>query len=64
MALVRARPDDVNATQPAREEGSQDPDLKRAKDLFELHSTMAHQDGTDKDLDEARRAVARVYERL
>lgn len=39
-----------------------DADLKRAKDLLELHSEvkMAHRDGSDKDLNQAREAVASV----
>lgn len=43
-----------------------DVDLKRAKDLMELHSTVktAHQDGTDRGLEEARREVAAVMNRL
>jgi len=43
-----------------------DPDLKRAKDLLELHATVkvAHQDGTAKELNDARDAVARVLREL
>ena len=43
-----------------------DADLKRAKDLLELHATVkvAHKDGTDKELNHARRAVERVLSEL
>jgi len=45
----------------ARHEDS-DPDLHRAKDLLELHATVkvAHQGGTDKELNDARKAVEKV----
>jgi hypothetical protein len=38
------------------------PDLKRAKDLIELHATFrtAHPDGNNPELNEARAAVERV----
>lgn len=40
--------------------------MKRAKDLLELHADvkMAHADGTDKELNEAREAVAGVLASL
>lgn len=43
-----------------------DPDLKRAKDLVHLHAEVkvAHQDGTDRELNEAREAVAKVLSEL
>lgn len=43
-----------------------DPDLKRAQDLLELHSDvkLAHADGTDRELIEAREAVQRVLRDL
>lgn len=44
-------------------EGDADPDLKRAKDLVELHYSVkeAHREGRlDSGLGEARRAVERV----
>jgi hypothetical protein len=45
---------------------SDDPDLKRAKDLLELHADvkLAHADGTDPELIEARRAVEKVLREL
>ncbi|KAK4629452.1 hypothetical protein CLAFUW4_08038 [Fulvia fulva] len=68
LALVSTRPE------PSPEQGNgtteskeiEDSDLKRAKDLLELHGTvkLAHQDGTDKDLNQARDAVARVLRTL
>ncbi len=59
LALVSARPGGTSS--PAATDET-DPDLKRAKDLIELHTTvkMAHQDGTDKALNEAREAVQKV----
>lgn len=70
LALVSARPakpdtkQGTNGTSPAPEEGDQD--LNRAKDLLSLHGTvkLAHQDGTDKELNEAREAVAKVLSAL
>ena len=64
LALVSARPGGTHAqsaTNGATSE-DEDPDLKRAKDLLELHATvkMAHQDGIDKELNEDREAVAKV----
>nr|POE69009.1 hypothetical protein CFP56_75092 [Quercus suber] len=68
MALVRARPSIFSSNSAAHDQDkeAQDPDLARAKDLFELHATMkvAHQDGTDPELNEARDAVARVLRDL
>ncbi|KAK5124213.1 hypothetical protein LTR85_001916 [Meristemomyces frigidus] len=67
-ALVSARPSKENTAQGetlARHEDS-DADLKRAKDLLELHATVkvAHQDGTDKELNDARMAVTSVLSEL
>lgn len=64
LALVQARPTDgrtADAETLAHHEDS-DVDLKRAKDLLELHAEVkvAHQDGTDKELNNAREAVAKV----
>ncbi|KAF2863441.1 hypothetical protein K470DRAFT_255144 [Piedraia hortae CBS 480.64] len=43
-----------------------DEDLKRAKDLCELHTTvkLAHQDGPNKELHEARETVNDVISEL
>jgi len=64
LALVSARSQGSNA--PASAQDEQDPDLKRAKDLLELHADvkLAHADGTDKELNEAREAVASVLASL
>lgn len=64
LALVTGRPsntDTVETEALARHEDS-DRDLKRAKDLLELHTTVkvAHQGGTDKGLNDAREAVDRI----
>lgn len=60
MALVSARTAARQQTQSSTD--PRDPDLKRAKDLLSLHATvkLAHQDGTDEELNDAREAVARV----
>lgn len=60
LALVSARSDGQHAPSSAQDE--QDPELKRAKDLLELHADvkLAHADGTDRELNEARQAVADV----
>lgn len=67
LALVSARPgagpdkDDTNSLS-AVKTNDDDADLKRAKDLLELHAAVkvAHQDGTDPELERARRDVERV----
>lgn len=43
-----------------------DPDLQRARDLLSLHADvkLAHADGTDKELIQAREAVDRVLRGL
>lgn len=63
LALVSARSSGdaaSNTILPSKDDN--DTDLKRAKDLLALHATvkMAHQDGTDHDLNGARDDVARV----
>lgn len=69
---MSARPSKPEGTEPvegaaavARDEDS-DQDLRRAKDLLDLHGSvkLAHQDGTDKELNEAREAVANVLRDL
>ncbi|EME38326.1 hypothetical protein DOTSEDRAFT_141038 [Dothistroma septosporum NZE10] len=67
FALVSARPEpSTEGNSTAKDKQTDDPDLNRAKDLLELHGTvkLAHQDGTDKDLNEARDAVAKVLRTL
>ncbi|KAK3713251.1 hypothetical protein LTR37_008684 [Vermiconidia calcicola] len=67
LALVSARPDGSSNVQKNDGGASEtDTDLKRAQDLLELHSTvkLAHQDGTDKDLNEAREAVEKVLREM
>jgi len=64
LALVTARVTDGGTAQTetmSRHE-DHDPDLHRAKDLVQLHAEVkvAHQDGTEKELNEARAAVAKV----
>ena len=51
---------------PAAAKDEQDPDLKRAKDLLELHADvkLAHADGIDRELNDARQAVAKVLAAL
>ncbi len=64
MALVSARPrgDNDGKALEADSASGDDPDLKRAKDLLELHAAFrtSHSDGNNPELDEAREAVARV----
>jgi len=54
------------ATLERSETETSDPDLKRARDLLELHATVkvAHQGGVDKELNDAREAVAGVLRSL
>jgi hypothetical protein len=64
LALVNTRPEGITPTSSSTD--SDDPDLKRAKDLLELHADvkLAHADGTDPELIEARRAVEKVLREL
>jgi hypothetical protein len=66
--LVNARPSDSSPAAAAESASHEDndTDLKRAKDLVELHAEVkiAHQDGTDKELNNAREAVANVMRQL
>ncbi|KAK3719023.1 hypothetical protein LTR37_004586 [Vermiconidia calcicola] len=68
LALVSARPDGGSNAPNNNDGGAQetDTDLKRAQDLLELHTTvkLAHQDGTDRDLNEAREAVEKVLREI
>jgi len=64
LALVNTRPEGTTPTSSSTD--SDDHDLKRAKDLLELHADvkLAHADGTDPELIEARRAVEKVLREL
>jgi hypothetical protein len=64
LALVNTRPEGTTPTSSSTD--LSDPDLKRAKDLLELHADvkLAHADGTDPELIEARRAVEKVLREL
>ncbi|KAK5693297.1 hypothetical protein LTR17_025139 [Elasticomyces elasticus] len=68
LALVTARDaeDGVSRKETDVRHEDDDPDLKRARDLVQLHAEVkvAHQDGTDKELNEAREAVAKVLREL
>jgi hypothetical protein len=66
LALVSARPGATEGINGSTERNDEDPDLKRAQDLLALHSTvkLAHQDGVDKELSEARKAVKQVLRSL
>ena len=67
LAMVSARPEPSTEVDGlTNDKQADDPDLNRAKDLLELHGTvkLAHQDGTDKGLNEAREAVAKVLRTL
>ena len=65
---MSARPNGPNNKQESvsADNADTDPDLQRAKDLIALHSDVkvAHQDGTDKELNDARAAVQRVLRTL
>ncbi|KAK5677735.1 hypothetical protein LTS10_009618 [Elasticomyces elasticus] len=68
LALVTARDaeDGLSRKETDARHEDDDPDLKRARDLVQLHAEVkvAHQDGTDKELNEAREAVAKVLREL
>ncbi|WPG98892.1 Hypothetical protein R9X50_00169200 [Acrodontium crateriforme] len=68
QALTSVRPSKLVSTQSPEQTSTEknDPDLKRARDLLDLHSTvkLAHQDGIDKELNAAREDVARVMRSL
>ena len=68
LALVSARPEGTRETQEQQTENAEenDPDMKRAKDLLELHSSVkvSHQAGTNRELDKAREDVAKVMRTL
>lgn len=61
---MNTRPDGTRPTSSSADEN--DLDLKRAKDLLELHADvkLAHADGTDPELIEARQAVEKVLRDL
>ncbi|KAF2482498.1 hypothetical protein BDY17DRAFT_324776 [Neohortaea acidophila] len=68
LELVSTRPDGYHAGTNLTNGDPQpdDSDLQRAKDLVGLHASvkMAHRDGTDTELEAARRDVERVLEAL
>jgi hypothetical protein len=68
LALVTTRPENTSTSASTSTDAtlSNDPDLKRAQDLLELHTDvkLAHADGTDRELIEAREAVQRVLRDL
>ncbi|EMC95382.1 hypothetical protein BAUCODRAFT_539120 [Baudoinia panamericana UAMH 10762] len=61
-ALIRYGNTNVSSSQGR----DNDPDLKRARDLLELHAEVkvAHQHGNDRELSEARQAVDRIMNEL
>lgn len=65
LSLVSLRPDSATA-KPNDDNSEEDKDLKRARDLLDLHSTvkLAHADGRDRELMRAREEVGRVLEGL
>jgi hypothetical protein len=73
LALVTTRPENTSTSASTSTSTSttdatlnNDPDLKRAQDLLELHTDvkLAHADGTDRELIEAREAVQKVLRDL
>ncbi|KAF7195254.1 hypothetical protein HII31_03460 [Pseudocercospora fuligena] len=66
LALVSARPEKDAQANGQPDKNDNDQDLKRAKDLLSLHSEVkvAHVDGTDKELKQARADVAKVLRTL
>lgn len=66
LALVSARPAGSSAASQNDTGNGDDPELKRAKDLLELHATfnVAHPNGSNLELNEARDAVERVMRTL
>lgn len=69
LALVSARADSSangDSLRPSASKDDGDIDLKRAKDLLDLHGSvkLAHQDGTDHELNTARDAVAKALRDL
>lgn len=68
LTLVTTKPSNIDSAGPetlARQHDG-DVDLKRAKDLLDLHAAVrvAHQDGMDRELNSAREAVAKVTREL
>ncbi|KAK4987941.1 hypothetical protein LTR50_004278 [Elasticomyces elasticus] len=68
LALVSARPPPTTTTTSDAEQRAEtgqeatDADLRRAKELLELHSSvkLAHRGGVDRELEEARESVRRA----
>ncbi len=68
LALITARDshDRTAEAEPMARHENDDPDLQRARNLVQLHASVkvAHQDGTDRELNQAREAVAKVLREL
>ena len=68
LALVSARPEGIGGAQNSQttKDEDNDPDLKRAKDLLELHANVkvANLEGMNSDLNDARQAIEKVLRRL
>lgn len=69
LALVNARPSNTDVQQPnaaASETQEEDADLKRAKDLIDLHYAVKvkRKQGDDLGLEEVRESVERAMQRL
>ncbi|KAK5109773.1 hypothetical protein LTR62_006505 [Meristemomyces frigidus] len=67
IALVNAhKPEASGSTAPVTGIQEDDADLRRAKDLVQLHAEVkvAHADGADRELNEARNVVAKVLRDL
>ncbi|KAK1823267.1 hypothetical protein LTR12_002340 [Friedmanniomyces endolithicus] len=68
LALITARVghDGTAGAESMTRHEDDDPDLQRARSLVHLHASVkvAHQDGTDRELNEAREAVSKVLREL
>ncbi|KAI7084518.1 hypothetical protein KC356_g6642 [Hortaea werneckii] len=66
MTLVTTRPSNVDTAEADTDPQDNDQDLKRAKDLLELHTSVkvAHQDGSMSGLNDARDAIAKVLREI
>ncbi|KAI7365357.1 hypothetical protein KC336_g21411 [Hortaea werneckii] len=66
MTLVTTRPSNVDTAETDTDSQDNDQDLKRAKDLLELHTSVkvAHQDGSMSGLNDARDAIAKVLREI
>ncbi|RMY73104.1 hypothetical protein D0863_04084 [Hortaea werneckii] len=66
MTLVTTRPSNIDTAEADTNPQDNDQDLKRAKDLLELHTLVkvAHEDGSMSDLNDARDAIAKVLREI